>query len=163
MKFGAMTAGALVLAMAGAAQAQDATPAPATGPTQAIIEEGPRWGVFSRDPRTMFLIDMADLQRNGDAVVARVARVRIDSPEGDFSHVLDTFEILCRGDQSRMVTSSDIEADGVSGDAYPADEPLTAIRSGSFDEMIQTMACEDRVPAGGVFPSIRAYIEAGRP
>lgn len=157
MKFGAMTAAALVLMMAGGVQAQDATPA------QTIIEEGPRWGVFSRDPRTMFLIDMADLQRNGDSVVAKVARVRIDSPEGDFSHVLDTFEILCRGDQSRMVTSADIEADGVSGDAYPADEPLTAIRSASFDEMIQTMACEDRVPAGGVFPSVRAYIEAGRP
>lgn len=152
--------GALV--MAGGAAAQDA-PAAQVMAEAPMPAAGPQWGAFSRDSRMIYLVETAGISQDGDTATASIARVRRDSPAGDYSHVVDVFEIQCDGMQSRMMTSTDIEADGESGNAYPADEPWTPIRTGTFDEMVKMMACKESVPAGDLFPSIKAFIDAGRP
>lgn len=151
-----MALGAAVAAtIAGAAAAQEAPAAQQTA--------GAGWGAFSRDPRMVFLIATGEIVRDGDVATAKVARVRKDLPAGDYSHVVDVFQVQCEGMQSHMLTSTDVEEDGEPGEAYPADEPWTPIRAGSFDEMIKTMACAEAVPVGDLFPSIKAFIDAGRP
>ncbi len=153
-----MTLTALTLLLAALASPQDPAPAPA-----AAVQEGPRWGVFSRDTRGAFLIDMGGLARDGDVVTAPIARVRAGAADGDFSHVRDTFEIDCAGNRSRLISSADVEADGETGETFPADEPWAAINEGSLDAGIHRMTCGDFMPAGDSYPSVRAYIEAGRP
>jgi len=62
-----------------------------------------------------------------------------------------------------MMSSMDVEADGETGEAYEEAEPWSAIRAGAFDAQIHEMTCGDVVPAGASFPTIKAFIDAGRP
>lgn len=158
MKF--WTMGLIVTATmtAGAALAQDP---PAGG--MRIVEEGPQWGAFARDSQRIYLIDTAGMTRTGEVASASVARVRRENPAGDFSHVLDVFEVRCDANQSRLTSSTDVEADGESGEAYTAEEPWLAIREGSLDGQVREVACGDATPTGLRYPSVKAYIEAGRP
>ncbi|MES2833097.1 MAG: surface-adhesin E family protein [Pseudomonadota bacterium] len=163
MKHAALiVAGVAALLWANGAAAQDAPAAQVMAETP-MPPSGPQWGAFSRDSRMIYLVDTADITKDGDIARAQVARVRRDTPAGDYSHVVDVFEVQCDGMQSHMVTSTDIEADGATGESYPADEPWTPIRTGTFDEMVKMMACKESVPAGDLFPSIKAFIDAGRP
>lgn len=152
--------GAFLAANGAAAQEAPAAQVIAETPTP---PSGPQWGAFSRDSRIIYLVETAGITRDGDIARAEIARVHRDSPAGDYSHVVDVFEVQCDGMQSRMMTSTDIEADGETGEAYPADEPWTPIRAGAFDEMVKMMACKESIPAGDLFPSIKAFIDAGRP
>ncbi len=129
----------------------------------AWAQTAPTWGAFARDSQRIYLIDMANLARDGDTVRATVARVKRNAEAGDYSHVVDVFEIQCEGRQSRMISSMDVEADGETGEAYEEAEPWAAIRAGAFDSQIRDMTCGDMVPAGDLFPTIKAYIDAGRP
>lgn len=151
--------GSVVLALsANGAWAQDAPPAETLLPAA-----GPTWGAFARDSQRIYLIDTAALTRDGEVVRATIARVKRNAPADDFSHVVDVFEIQCDARQSRMMSSTDVEADGVTGDTYEEAEPWAAIRTGAFDDQIREMTCGEMVPAGDLFPSIKAFIEAGRP
>ena len=156
MKSLAMAAGA-VLALTGVgAWAQDTI---ATGGATG----SPSWGAFARDSQRIYLIDTANMVRDGDTVRATIARVRRNAEAGDYSHVVDVFEIQCDGRQSRMISSMDVEADGETGDAYEEAEPWAPIRAGAFDSQVREMTCGDFVPAGASFPTIKAFIDAGRP
>lgn len=149
---------AAALSLAGAALAQDP---PAAG--MQIIEEGPRWGAFGRDSAKVYLINTAEIARDGDVARGSIVRLRRDSPAGDFSHVLDVFEVKCEGNQSRLLSTADIEGDGESGAPETVDEPWLPIRAGSLDNQIRDILCGDMSPTGLRYPSIKAYVEAGRP
>ena len=149
---------ATVLAGGGAALAQD----PPAGEMR-IVEAGPQWGAFARDSQRIYLIDTAAVTRDGDVASAPVARVRREGEAGDYSHVLDLFEVRCEGNQSRLTSSTDMEADGESGEAYTSEEPWLSIRDGSLDGRVREVACGDMAPTGLRYPSVKAYIEAGRP
>lgn len=151
-------AGATALLAAGAATAQD----PPAGPAPTLAA-APLWGAFARDSQRVYLVDTSAITRAGDVVTTHIARVRRDSAAGDYSHVVDVFEIQCDAKQSRMMSSRDVEQDGETGEDYPADEPWTAIRDGAFDSQIREISCGDMVPAGASFETIKAYIDAGRP
>lgn len=146
-----MASAALALSAAGA-WAQDA-----------VAPTGATWGAFARDSQRIYLIDTATIVRDGDVARATVARVQRNAPADDYSHVVDVFEIQCDGRQSRMISSTDVEADGVTGDTYEEAEPWAAIRAGAFDSQIREMTCGDFVPAGASFATIKAFIDAGRP
>lgn len=129
----------------------------------AWAQNAPSWGAFARDSQRIYLIDTANMVRDGDTVRATIARVKRNAEAGDYSHVVDVFEIQCDGRQSRMMSSMDVEADGETGEAYEEAEPWSAIRAGAFDAQIHEMTCGDVVPAGASFPTIKAFIDAGRP
>ncbi len=155
-------AGATALMAASAVAAQ--TPPTAQGGAPApILAAAPQWGAFARDSQRVYLVDTSAITRLGDVATTHIARVRRDAPAGDYSHVVDVFEIQCEAKQSRMMSSRDVEQDGETGEDYPADEPWTAIRDGAFDSQIREISCGDKVPAGASFDTVKAYIEAGRP
>lgn len=160
-------AGMTVLA-AGSAVAQDA-PRPVlqeeilTPPAMASTAEGPQWRAFSRGANSAYLIDPASVRQDGTEIRVRVARVPVASPPGNYSHVIDEFAVRCDADESRLVASTEVDEDGQPVDTYAADEPWTEIRPGSFDEGVQQVGCGEATPVGAPFPTIRAYIDAGRP
>lgn len=135
----------------------------APGTQAPLPSDGPQWRAFSRGASSLYLIDPASVSRDGGETHISVARVPAVAPPGDYSHIVDGFAILCDADQSRVKASAEAYEDGELGEAVPADEPWGDIRAGSFDEGVQQIACGDASPVAAPFPSIRAYIDAGRP
>jgi len=159
---------AAILALAGPAAAQEAPPAraevlvapdaPAPPPA-----EGPQWRAFSRGASSTFLIDPSSVRTEGDAITVKIARVPLTGAAGDYSHIIDDFAVRCASDESHLVASTEAYEDGELTETFPVDEPWAEIRPGSFDEGIQRIGCGVAIPTGAPFPSVRAYIDAGRP
>ena len=147
---------AMAMICAGAAWAQD-PPSPAETPATA------EWWVFSRAATKHYLIDVHSVARTGDELTVMVARVPTDTPAGDYTHTIDQFGIRCSARQSYVVLSSEAFADGVLEEPFVTDEPWEAIAGRSFDDGIREISCEDRRPEGPSYPSVKAYIDAGRP
>ena len=159
--------GAMAAAMlwAGGAVAQDA-PAQSAPPTEeAQASPGPSvaWGVFSRSDTRRYLIDIGSIARNGDEAEVMVARVATDTGAGDYTHTLDRFAGRCRARQIHVVTTTDVSAEGQADEPYATDEPWEPINPRSFDAAIHEIACEESEPQQPHYPSIKAYIDAGRP
>jgi len=159
---------AAILALAGAAAAQTAPPPQEevlVSPDAAVPPpvEGPQWRAFSRSGSSTFLIDTASVQTEGDAINVKVARVPLASPAGDYSHIIDDFAVRCATRESHLVSTTEAYEDGELTETFPADEPWADIRPGSFDEGIKQISCGEAAPIGAPFPSVRAYIDAGRP
>ena len=163
---GAMAAA--VLLSAGVAAAATGQDAPAGGaPVQEEVLGGPQmsssWGIFSRGATRHYLIDIRSVTHSGGEATITIARVPTDTPAGDYSHTLDRFAVQCQGNRSRVVSSTDVSADGVADEPYPADEPWEAISPRSFDSAIQEIACDSAEPQPPFYPSDKAYFDAGRP
>ena len=157
---------AITLVWAGAATAQEQQPqTEVLGGTAAPVATAttPEWWAFSRGGQRNYLIDVNSVARNGDELTVTVARIPKDTAAGDYSHTMDQFGIRCRARQSHVVTSSEAFEDGVPEDPFTTDEPWEAISAGSFDDGIREIACENMRPQPPSYPSVKAYIDAGRP
>ena len=155
------------LAMAGSAPAQD-PPAQqeipvATPPPPPPAPAGPDWWVFSRSDQRGYLIDVNSIARTGDELSVTIARVPRQADPADYSHTQEVFGIRCAARETHVDQSMDVFEDGAPTEAYDTGEPWEAIRPASLDEGAMNIACEDRRPPGPSYPSIKAWIDAGRP
>lgn len=152
---------------AGAASAQDAPPPPVEilgGTAEPVVQStGPEWWAFSRGQQRNYLIDVNSVAKTGDELTVTIARVPKDTPAGDYTHTVDQFGIRCRARQSHVVTSSEAMADGVPEEPFVTDEPWEAITADSFDDAIREISCDDMRPSPPSYPTVKAYIDAGRP
>lgn len=157
-------AATVILLGAGAASAQD-TPTEVLGGTAEPVQQaaGPEWWAFSRAETKHYLIDVNSVVKTGDELTVLIARVPTDTPAGDYSHTVDQFGIRCSGRQSHVVTSRDAFEDGVPGEPFDTEEPWSAIEPDTFDDAIREISCEDMRPQPPSYPSVKAYIDAGRP
>ena len=152
-----------VLVLAGSVSAQD-VPAPAPQDAPAVAAPpAPEWWIFSRSDQRGYLIDVNSVARTGDELTVAIARVPRQGDPADYSRTEDVFGFRCRAGEAHVDRSMDVLEDGTPTEAYPADEPWEAIRPGSVDDGAREIACEGRRPPGPSFPSIKAYIDAGRP
>ncbi len=158
---------AVVMLWAAAASAQDAPPPPVEvlGGTAApvLASTVPEWWAFSRGEQRNYLIDVNSVVKDGDELTVMVARVPKDTPAGDYSHTVDQFGIRCRARQSHVIVSSDAFEDGVPGEPFTTDEPWESIARDSFDDAIREITCDDMRPQPPSYPTVKAYIDAGRP
>ncbi|WGM32382.1 hypothetical protein [Brevundimonas sp. NIBR11] len=162
----AVTLGAAL--WAGVAAAQVAPPPPPVealdaSPATPAAPPGPEWWIFSRGAQRHYLIDVNSVVKTGDEATVMVARIPTDSASGDYTHTLDQFGIRCSARQSHVVLSSEASEDGVPEEPYATDEPWEPIAAQSFDDAIRQIACEDMRPEPPTFPTVKAYIDAGRP
>lgn len=167
----AVAAGAVVGLglMATGAMAQDAPP-PTDEPLQtealtspATAAGGPQWRVFSESDAMLYLADMSSVVTDGENSSVTIARVRKTKPAGDFSHTVDAFAVRCEANETRAVTSTEVFEDGVESETYDTDEPWTPVEPRTFDHAVRDIACGVMEPGRDPFPSVKAYIEAGRP
>lgn len=163
--WGVVTAVVMVGA-AGGAMAQDPPPAEGEAAVEVLTPEapaGPQWKIFSRSGQSNYLIDLSSLRPEGEELRVRIARVAITADAGDFSHVIDEFGIRCAAAQTHVISSTEVFEDGEGSDTYETGEPWSDVGAGSLDETIKNLACDDLVPSGDSYASVRAYIDAGRP
>jgi hypothetical protein len=158
---GIALASALGLGTAATAAQEAAAPTPA--PTEAVAPVEPDWRVMSRATDRVNLIDVGSLSPVAEGVTVRIARVRSQAPAGDYHHAVNLFAVRCGANELHLVEESDIAADGVTAETYPVDEPWLPVVAGSVDEGIKEIACGEAELPGAGFPTIRAFIDAGRP
>lgn len=153
-----------VIAMAGSVSAQEG-PAPQdlTAAAPLSAPGAPEWWVFSRSDQRGYLIDVNSVARTGDELTVRIARVPRQADPADYSHTEDLFGVRCAAREAHVDMSMDVLEDGEPTEAYATGEPRDAIRPGSLDEGALQIACEDRRPPGPSYPSVKAWIDAGRP
>ena len=140
----AILTAALAVASAGAASAEE-------------------WNAFSRNARLVYLVDVGGIATVGDTTSARVARVPLQTPVGDYSHKIDEYEIRCAAKQARVLAEIEFGPDGAEVERYPeADAAWDDIRPTSLSAYIQPIVCNGDRAEGANAASIKAYIDAGR-
>ena len=141
---GAMPIGAL---------AQEATPAPAASED---------WTPFSRSGTRAYLADLTSLT-TGDPVNVRLARAPLATPAGDYSHTIDDYQFRCAARQVRIVASTEYDPDGVQTDRFAEEAAWEDIPANSLDAYLKGVACDGARAEGRTWPSVKAFIDAGRP
>lgn len=122
------------------------------------------WRIANASATTAYLVDMDSMGVDGDAGTLRVARVRFSPAEaGDKSHSVDHFAIRCDANESRVNRIDEVGPDGVTAESYDEDVGFDAIPPNSFDATVKAIVCDMNVPAEPSWPTVLAYMEAGRP
>jgi len=148
-------------ALIGLAAGWTATAQETAPPAQAATAAD--WHPFSRSAAKAYLADVGHIGQ-GEVVTIRMARVKIDAPvAGDYSHVVDEYEFRCEAGQVRTVASNDYAADGVAFDRYEEASPWEDIPARSLDAYLKALACDGDRASPPTWPSIKAFIDAGRP
>lgn len=121
------------------------------------------WNAFSRNARLVYLVDVGGIATVGDTTSARVARVPLQTPVGDYSHKIDEYEIRCAAKQARVLAEIEFGPDGAEVERYPeADAAWDDIRPTSLSAYIQPIVCNGDRAEGANATSIKAYIDGGR-
>lgn len=154
---GLCTTGAVWLAMAGASSAQDAA-APAA-PTSAA---GSEWHVFSRSADRAYLVDLGTVRDGDGAKTVEVARVSRRNAAGDYSHSVEGYSLRCSANQVRLGQTVVHDATGAEAERFDDGADWDDIREGSVDEYVKLQVCDNHRSAPPNYPSIRAFIDAGR-
>lgn len=163
-----IAAAAAVLAVAGAAEARTQTAEPAPAPAQTAPAPGPAapagedWNPFSRSTVKVYMTDVNSFKTNGDVISARIARVPLSGQPGDYSYAADEIEFRCAAKQSRTVASIEYGPDGVQTDRYEDPEEWAAYTPDTRDAYLSLIVCDGDRANPPTWPSIKAFIDAGR-
>ncbi|MDQ8027885.1 MAG: hypothetical protein REJ23_04095 [Brevundimonas sp.] len=122
------------------------------------------WNPFSRSTARVYLADVDSISTSGAITTIRLASTPTGTPAGDLSHTQETYEFDCAGRKWRTAGSTEYNAAGAEDGAYPEEdgawEPL---RPSTLPDFLKQIACDGSRSTGATYPSIRAFIEAGRP
>lgn len=167
LKIAAATA---AMAIAGTAQAQTGTAqSEAPAPAQAVPAAAPAatpagedWNAFSRSTLKVYMTDVNGFTTTGDVISARSARVPLGGQPGDYSYASDEVEFRCAAKQSRTVASVEYGPDGVQTDRFEDPEEWAAYIPNTRDAYLSLIVCDGDRANPPTWPSIKAYIDAGR-
>lgn len=167
LKFAAATA---AMAISGAAQAQTGAaqpeaPAPAqTAPAvaPAATPAGDDWNPFSRSAIKVYMTNVNGFKTTGDVTRALSARVPLEGQPGDYSYAADEVEFRCAAKQSRTVASIEYGPDGVQTDRFEEPEEWAPYTPNTRDAYLSMIVCDGDRANPPTWPSIKAYIDAGR-
>ena len=127
--------------------------------TPAMAED---WHSFSGTASRAYLADVDSIAAVGNTTAIRMASVPTAGRAGDLTRTETLYEFQCAARRWRTVGTVEYEADGTS-EAYPEEgaewEPL---RANTVPDFVKQIACDGSRSTTATFPSIRAFIEAGR-
>jgi hypothetical protein len=152
-----------VLATAGVVEAR--TQAAEGAPTAVQTAPAPAaedWNAFSRSTVRVYMTDVNGFKTSGDVVSARIARVPLTGQPGDYSYAADEVEFRCAAKQSRTVASIEYGPDGVQTDRYEDPEEWAAYTPDTRDAYLSQLVCDGDRTSPPTWPSIKAFIDAGR-
>lgn len=122
------------------------------------------WHPYSRSPNNVFMADVDSIAVNGDVTSVRVAFAPRAGPPGDYSHTVETYEFQC-GSRSKWRTAGIVEygPDGAEMDRYPEEgSPWEDIRPNTSPEYLEQIVCKGARAQPPIWPSIKAFVDAGR-
>ncbi|MEN5147462.1 hypothetical protein [Brevundimonas diminuta] len=120
------------------------------------------WHIVSRSSATAFMVDVDSITEAGDVRTVILARVPATGPADDLSYSAGEVSIRCSAKQSKPGVEILYGADGAEQERIDDGYDFEPIARNSLDSYVKDMVCDNQRSAA-VFPSIRAFIEAGRP
>lgn len=147
--------------------AQETPPASAAAPAVEALSppgtpSGESWNVVSRSTLRAYLAEVNGVTQTGGVSRVSLARVALEAPADDQSYSVDVFEFRCASKESRVTTLIQYGPDGAETDRSEDDSPWEAFREQSLDQYLSGLVC-DGSRSANTYPSIKAFIDAGRP
>ena len=122
------------------------------------------WQAFSRSASNAFMADVDRIATEGDVTSIPVATVPRTGEAGDLSHSVETYQFRCRANQWRTAGVVEFGPDGAESGQYPEeDAEWEAIRQNTMPGYLKEIACDGARAVPPHWPSIQAFVEAGRP
>lgn len=143
----------LGLLAAGAAVAQDS----------ATAAQAAEWQIFSRSSRTAYLVDSSTLALVGDTTSVRTARAPFAPGRDDAAWSIEEIEFRCAAGQYRIVSIADFNADGSpAGPSETVDEAFDGVVETGLSGYLKGVVCDGQRASPPYYPTIQAWIAAGR-
>ncbi len=120
------------------------------------------WHVVSRSSATVFMLDVDSITEADGARTALLARVPASGATADLSYSAGQISIRCSAGQSKPGVEILYGPDGAEQERIDDGYDFDAIAKNSLDAYIKDMLCDGQ-RSTSIYPSIRAFIEAGRP
>lgn len=133
----------------------------ALGATQAAAET---WHPYSRSTGSVFMADVDSIVVNGEITSIQVATVARTGDAGDYSHTIETFEFQC-GSNSKWRTAGMVEygPDGEEMGRYPEEgAEWESIRANTSPDYLEQIVCDGSRAQPPIWPTVRAFVDAGR-
>ncbi len=122
------------------------------------------WHPFSRSANNAFMADVDSIAVNGDITAVRVATAPLRGEAGDLSHTIETYEFQCAADQWRTAGVVEYGPDGAEAGRFPEEgAQWETARANTMPMFLKQIACDGRRAQPPVWPTVRAFFEAGRP
>lgn len=121
------------------------------------------WHTYSRTPTRAYLADVDSISTVDGVTSIQSASVRMSAPAGDTSHSRTVYQFQCETGKWRTAGESEYASDGTHED-YPEDGAAwETLRPDTIPDFVKQVACDGSRSTGATFPTIAAFIEAGRP
>ena len=166
MRYLSITLAAFAITTTSAPAFAQETPPP-TAP--ASVQEAPAapagqdWNAVSRSATRVYMVDVSSLKITGDVTSIILARVPLNAETpGDQTHVTVEMEYRCGAKESRALAETEHDAAGAPMERFEMGETFTPYAAKTLDSYIATVACEGARAEPPTFPSIKAFIDAGR-
>jgi hypothetical protein len=122
------------------------------------------WHSYSRSANNVFMADVDSITVTDGITSVRVATAPRAGPAGDYSHSVETYEFRC-GQAARWRTAGVVEfgPDGAETGQYPeADAAWEPVRPNSTPAYLAEITCDGARAEPPIWPSIQAFVDAGR-
>lgn len=150
---GAAVAAAMALtAGAGVAKAQDVV----------VLDGSQDWHPFSRSAVRIYMADMMSIVAEGDVQRVTLAVLPLEGAAGDYTHNEEVVEFRCASQQSRSTASIEFGADGSQEARYDDASEWEAYNPNGRDGFLSGLICEGNRAPPPTWPSIKAWVDAGR-
>ena len=120
------------------------------------------WHAFSHSDNSAYMADVDAIVVEGEITRVTLAIVPLRGEAGDFSHTIVTYEFRCGPKQWRSPVSVEYGPDGVEAERYPDDGDWLGARDGTIPGILKEIACDGVRANPPTWPTVRAFIEAGR-
>ena len=120
------------------------------------------WNVISRSSATAFMVDVDSIAQADGVTSARLARVPTKGAADDLSHSVGVISFRCAASQSKSGEEVYYGPDGAEQERIDDGYDFELVARNSLDAYVQEIVCGGQ-RAASAFPTIRAFIEAGRP
>lgn len=122
------------------------------------------WQVFSRSPNNAFMVEVDGILTEGEISSIRVATVPRTGEAGDLSHSVETYQFQCGSARWRTAGMVEFGPDGAETGQYPEEgsawEPT---RPNTLPAVLKEIACDGARALPPHWPTVQAFVEAGRP
>ena len=122
------------------------------------------WQAYSRSASNAFMADADSIITEAGITSIKVATVPREGEAGDLSHSIETYQFRCDADQWRTAGVIEYGPDGSETGQFPEeDSPWEEVRNNTMPAYLKAIACDGSRAVPPHWPSIQAFIEAGRP
>jgi len=134
----------------------------------ALVLGGPvaaeTWQAYSRSVANAFMADADSIVSEGGITSIKVATVPRAGEAGDLSHSVETYQFQCEASRWRTAGVVEYGPDGSEAGQYPEeDAEWEPVRRDTMPNYLKEIACDGARAVPPHWPSIQAFITAGRP